>query len=436
MNKNLFSPAPPMGWNSYDYYDTTVNEDRIKANADYMAAHLRKFGWEYIVVDIEWYSYDSGTQRGKHQYIPFWRVEMDEYSRLLPCPDRFPSSANGRGFGPLADYVHGLGLKFGIHIMRGIPRIAAHTHTKILGTERTANEIASPYSICLWNPDMYGVIPEEEGSQDYYNSIISLYAEWGIDFIKYDDICRMDAPSAKKEIRMLHEAIEQCKRPMVLSLSPGPARIEEAWHYEKYADMWRITDDFWDDWKLLRNMFERCELWQNHVSSGNYPDCDMLPVGMLGKGFNDEHLTRLTHDEQITMMTLWCIFRSPLMIGGELTLLDDWTIKLLTNPEVLSLLTTSENARQLERDSVHCIWYSEHAAENIRYLAIFNLSDEERIIPVVPKLMDLESFAGLKFTELWTGNTFVCKTKEMCPVLPEHGAKLYRVISDVTYISQ
>ncbi len=427
MNKNLFSPTPPMGWNSYDYYDTTVNEDQVKANADYMAAHLKEFGWEYIVVDIEWYSYDTGTQRDKYQYIPFWHVEMDEYSRLLPCPDRFPSSAHGQGFKPLADYVHGLGLKFGIHIMRGIPRIAAHEHKKILGTKKTANEIASPHSICQWNPDMYGLIPDAEGSKQYYNSLMDLYAEWGVDFIKCDDICRMDAQSAKREIEMLHDAVKQCKRPMVLSLSPGPARIEEAWHYEKYANMWRITDDFWDDWKLLLNMFERCELWQNHVSPGNYPDCDMLPVGILGKGFNNEHMTRLTRNEQITMMTLWCIFRSPLMIGGELTLLDDWTKKLLTNPEVLNLLTTSKNARQLVRDSGHCIWHSEHNEGNIQYLAIFNLSDDKRMLTVSSNLMDLDSFAGLKFTELWTGEDFVCETKDLSPCFDGHGARLYKI---------
>ena len=264
MNKNKFAITPPMGWNSYDYYDTAVNEEQVKANADYMAANLKEFGWEYIVVDIEWYSYDVGSQRDKHQYIPFWKVAMDEYSRLIPCPDRFPSSVDGQGFKPLADYIHSLGLKFGIHIMRGIPREAAHNHGQLLGTTVTANEIADPYSICGWNPDMYGVVPDRDGAQEYYNSIFELYAEWGVDFIKCDDICRHDMPSSKREIEMLHHAINYCGRPMVLSLSPGPARIEQAWHYEKYANMWRITDDFWDTWPLLLDMFKRCELWQNH----------------------------------------------------------------------------------------------------------------------------------------------------------------------------
>ena len=203
MNKNLFAKTPPMGWNSYDYYDTSVNEEQVRKTAEYMAENLKEFGWEYVVVDIEWYSYDTGSQRDKYQYIPFWKVEMDEYSRLLPCVDKFPSAKEGNGFKPLADYLHSLGLKFGIHIMRGIPRQAAHEHTKILGSTALANDIADPSNICDWNPDMYGVRPDADGAQEYYDSIFELYAQWGVDFIKCDDICRMDMPSAKKEIEML-----------------------------------------------------------------------------------------------------------------------------------------------------------------------------------------------------------------------------------------
>ena len=155
---------------------------------------------------------------------------------------------------------------------------------------------------------------------------------------------------------MLLKAIQNSKRSMVLSLSPGPAIINKAWHYEKYANKWRITDDVWDSWPLLLNMFERCELWQNHVSEGCYPDCDMLPLGYVGKGFGEERYTRFTKDEQITMMTLWCIFRSPLMIGAELPKLDSWTLKLITNSRVLQLLSNTSGARQVMRDKLQAIW--------------------------------------------------------------------------------
>lgn len=429
MNKNKFALTPPMGWNSYDYYDTAVNEEQVKTNADYMAAHLKEYGWEYIVVDIEWYAYDTGTQRNNYQYIPFWKVEMDEYSRLLPCPDRFPSSVKGQGFKPLADYIHSLGLKFGIHIMRGIPRIAAHNHTKVYGTDRTANEIADPSSICWWNPDMYGLEVDREGAQEYYNSIFELYAEWGVDFVKCDDICRHDMKSSEREIGMLHKAILNSGRAIVLSLSPGPALINKAWHYEKYANMWRITDDFWDSWPLLVNMFERCEIWQNHVSEGCYPDCDMLPLGYIGKGFGEERYTRFTREEQITMMTLWCIFRSPLMIGAELSKLDQWTLELLTNERVLRLLTHSSGAKQIMRDSQQAVWFSKDTGEAAYYLAIFNLSDAERRIGMISEEVELESFEGYVFEELWRqekleGSGRIFETK-----VSAHGAKLYRLVN-------
>ena len=428
MNKNKFAITPPMGWNSYDYYDTAVNEEQVKANADYMAANLKEFGWEYIVVDIEWYSYDVGSQRDKHQYIPFWKVAMDEYSRLIPCPDRFPSSVDGQGFKPLADYIHSLGLKFGIHIMRGIPREAAHNHGQLLGTTVTANEIADPYSICGWNPDMYGVVPDRDGAQEYYNSIFELYAEWGVDFIKCDDICRHDMPSSKREIEMLHHAIDYCGRPMVLSLSPGPARIEQAWHYERYANMWRITDDFWDTWPLLLDMFKRCELWQNHVSEGCYPDCDMIPVGFVGKGFNQERETGFTKDEQITMMTLWCIFRSPLMLGAELTKLDKWTKELLTNKKVLRLLSASQGAKQVLRDDKKAIWVSEDTEENAWYLALFNFEETERIISVNEEELRDYNLFGKAYEELWTKELGINECKEFIAQVPSHGARLYKIV--------
>lgn len=414
------SKKPPMGWNSYDYYDTAVTEEQVKANADFMAKHLKKHGWEYIVVDIEWYSYDAAAQREKHQYIPFWKVEMDAYSRLLPCPQRFPSAAGGKGFQPLADYVHHLGLKFGIHIMRGIPRIAAHNHTKILGSDRTANEIASPYSICSWNPDMYGVIPEEEGAGAYYKSLIELYADWGVDFIKCDDVCRMDAKSAKGEIQLLHQAIVQSKRPMVLSLSPGPALVEEAAFYKENANMWRITDDFWDSWPSLLNMFDRCRNWQEHVSDGAFPDCDMLPLGRVGKGFGKERTTRFTKEEQRTMMTLWCIFRSPLMLGAELTTCDDFTLELLTNDEVLYLLAGSNGAHEIYRKGDFIVWQALDRETDAEYLAVFNSSPAESAFMFSE--IGRETCGCAK--ELWLGEEV---SLAEIRVIPGHGCVLLKL---------
>ena len=424
MDKNQFAKTPPMGWNSYDYYDTTVNEAQVRANAEYMAEHLKEFGWEYIVVDIQWYAHGAGTRRNQHQYIPFSKLEMDEYSRLLPDPNRFPSSVNGAGFKPLADYIHSLGLKFGIHIMRGIPRAAAHEHTAVKGINVTADEIAIPNSICWWNPDMYGVTNTPEG-QAYYDSIFELYAQWGVDFIKCDDICRLDQPSARYETEMLAKAIEKNGRPMVLSLSPGPAKIDWAWHYETYANMWRITDDFWDNWKLLKDMFHRCEIWQKHVYEGCYPDCDMLPLGYLGKGFGQERTTRFTKEEQRTMMTMWCLFGSPLMLGCEMTKLDDWTLSLLTNREVLAMLTPKCVPHQICLDDNKAIWTAHNAEAESSYVALFNLSDEEAEVSIAWKDLQLGT-APSSLTELWTKATATVDADGILKAkLPAHGSVVY-----------
>ncbi len=377
MDKNRFCMRPPMGWNSYDYYDTTVTEEEFMENAKYIADNMKAKGWDYVVVDIEWYSYDSGTQHPKYQYIPFGKVEMDAYGRLLPCPDKFPSAADGKGFAPLAEYVHSLGLKFGIHIMRGIPRMAAHLHLPVLGTEQTANELADPANICAWNPDMYGIRPNEPGAQAYYDSIFELYAQWGVDFIKCDDICRMDMYSAKAETRMLHKAIEHCGRDIVLSLSPGPAIISEAWWYEENANMWRITDDLWDRWELVHAMFERCEVWQSHVKPGCWPDCDMLPFGQLGKGFGHEWTCNLTEAERETLMTLWCIFRSPLMLGACPVKLDGKTLALLNNEGLIRMQQYGQNPRQLWRDESGAGWMSQDEEVARTYFAVFNFEDAE-----------------------------------------------------------
>ena len=430
MDKNTFAPTPPMGWNSYDYYNTEVNEAQVRANAEYMAAHLKEYGWEYVVIDIEWYAVGAGTMSEQFQYIPFGKVMMDEYSRLIPDPERFPSSAGGKGFGPLADYIHSLGLKFGIHIMRGIPRAAAHAHMPLQGTDLTADLLADPSNICSWNPDMYGLRATLPEAQLYYNSILQLYAQWGVDFIKCDDICREDAPTAHKEIELLHNAVMACGRPIVLSLSPGPAKITEASFYAKTANMWRITDDFWDSWPLLKDMFRRCELWQGKNAPGCYPDCDMLPVGIIGGCFGDrkERQSGLTQEEQKTMMSLWCIFGAPLMLGAEMTKMDPITVSLLTNQDLLEMHKNGAHAQQISRTDDQAIWVSQDPAANKGYLALFNLADEERAIHCwVGEIAQrgLKAYEGGPIREVWTGSQAAFSTGGLACLVPAHGVRVF-----------
>ena len=410
----------PMGWNSWDCYGASVTEETVKKNADFMAKYLKEYGWEYIVVDIQWYEPTATT----HEYHPFTELCMDEYSRLIPAPNRFPSSAGGKGFAPLAEYVHSLGLKFGIHIMRGIPRQAVHQNGKIKGTERTAREIAKTASICRWNTDMYGLDSEKEGARAYYDSLFELYASWGVDFVKCDDIAR-ELPHEEAELIMLSDALKSCGRDMVLSLSPGPALPEKAELYKQTANMWRITDDFWDQWELLYDMFSRAERWCTHTGAGNYPDADMLPIGPLRQDYDQKDWTKFTENEQITMMTLWCIFRSPLMIGGEMTGFDDFTMSLITNRDILTMHRDARHSHQVFRkeiDGVEHILWTAVSARGGQYVAVFNAGEKESEIKI--PLVDLEIYDQISGKELWSGQE-VQAEENLTVKLESHGAKAF-----------
>ncbi len=410
-----------MGWNSWDCYGAAVTEDIVRKNAEFMAKNLKQYGWEYVVVDIQW----SAPNAKSHEYDPFTELCMDEYSRLIPAENRFPSSAGGKGFAPLAEYVHSLGLKFGIHIMRGIPRQAVHRNTKIKGTDKTAREIAKTASICAWNTDMYGVDPAKEGARAYYDSIFELYASWGVDFIKCDDIAR-ELPHEEAELVMLSESLRSCGRDMVLSLSPGAALLEKAELYKQVSDMWRITDDFWDKWELLYAMFERAEKWCTHSGAGHWPDADMLPIGPILQDYDAANRTKFTENEQITMLTLWSIFRSPLMIGGEMTGFDEFTISLLTNEEILKMHKNARHSHQVWRreinDSEYILWTAANA-EGGGYFALFNAGEKDGTVKL--DLADLEAADKLDCTELWSGEKTVFDGFAEITV-PSHGVKAFR----------
>ena len=427
LNKDKVALTPPMGWNSWDCYGAAVNEEQLLGNAEYMRDNLKQYGWQYVVCDIQWYE----PKAKNNDYNNFTELCMDEYSRLIPAENRFPSSKGGRGFKPIADKIHAMGLKFGIHIMRGIPRQAVHSNTKILGSEKTARQIAHHFSLCPWNTDMYGVNPNADGAQQYYNSLFELYASWGVDFVKVDDIANTefkphDPYSAKAEIEMIRKAIDSCGRDMVLSLSPGPAQLDRAEHLCENANMWRMTGDFWDVWDKLYEMFDRAEKWYPYVKEGCWPDCDMLPLGNISRNGTchgpQDRMSQFTHDEQITLMTLWCIFRSPLMFGGELRNNDEWTLSLITNEEVLNVNQHSHSAHPAGDYKGVKIWLSQ--SENDEpIIAVFNTAEESRKVT-----LDFEKFnlnGSYTVRDLWAKNDIAEKVKSICTNIDPHGAVLY-----------
>lgn len=417
------NPKPmtsPRGWNSWDCYGASVDEKTVRANAEYMAQNLLPYGYDYLVVDIQW----SSPNVKSHEYIPFDSLRMDEYGRLLPATNRFPSAEGDQGFKPLSDYVHSLGLKFGIHIMRGIPRQAVSENCKILGSTHTAKEIAKTSSICAWNTDMYGVDDTKKGAKEYYDSLFALYSEWGVDFVKVDDICR-ELPHEEGELILLANSLHAAPRDMILSLSPGPALIEKAELYKEYANMWRITDDFWDNWDQLYDMFERARVWSIHAGNGHFPDADMLPVGPIRQDYGKENHTNFTRDEQITMMSLWCIMRAPLIIGGDMTGFDDFTMGLLTNERILDMHQHARHSHEVFDKSLngqeHILWTAV-SAKGGQYAAIFNASDTDSDFML--DLSELEIYSPVYVTDLWTGEHIETENHIPCHI-KSHGARVF-----------
>ncbi len=418
----LLASTPPMGWNSWDAYGTNVREEQVKANADAMARDLAPFGYRYVVVDIQWY---QPTAHG-HEYIPGASLAMDEYGRLIPAVNRFPSSANGAGFKPLADYVHALGLKFGIHVMRGIPRQAVKKNTPIVGTPYRAADVADTTNGCAWNPDMWGIDVRKPGGQAYYDAIAQLYSSWGVDFVKADDMGSHRFQPL--EISALRRALDLTGRPIVLSISPGPAPLDSASFLAQHAQMWRISDDFWDDWILVRGQFDYARDWARFVGDHNtWPDADMLPFGQLrltdsaGQGTP----TRLTPDEQRTVMTLWSIFRSPLIIGGSLHTLDGPTLALLTNTEVLSVNQHGQAPRQmLERPGVR-VWRSTVPESADQYIAVFNIDSVARQFNFTWKDVGL-STGRHAIRDLWNHRS-LGKAGRLHVELSSHASALFRI---------
>lgn len=420
--------APPMGWNSYNCYGATVTEKEMMDNALMMSVHLKEFGWQYVVVDYCWFYPFPGAMNNPPQTRDFKpELTMDGNGRLMPSVERFPASAGNKGFKPLADYIHGLGLKFGIHVMRGIPREAVAKKLPVLGITVTADMIANTSDTCNWLNSMYGIEMTKSGSQEYYNSLFELYASWGVDYVKVDDIA---TPYHAAEIEAVKKAIDNCGRPMVLSLSPGddmPA--EQADHVRKYANMWRISADFWDDWHRLKDQFGLCSKWSPVSGPGHWPDADMLTLGRLNRrGPNPgmERMTYFTPDEQQTMLTLWCIFRSPLMMGGDLMLLDNYTLTLLTNREVISVNQHSENNRQLFREGDKIVWIADIPGSREKYIALFHTGDLAST-DIKINLSEIGFTGPCKFRNLWTHKEEGTFSSCFSTTLSAHGSGLFRV---------
>ncbi|MBA0883971.1 glycoside hydrolase family 27 protein [Flavobacterium undicola] len=417
-----WAQTPPMGWNSWDCYGSTVEEHEVKANADYMVKNLKKSGWEYIVVDIRWFV-ENDKAGGYNQKDP--RYVMDQYGRYFPALNRFPSAKDGQGFKPLADYIHKKGLKFGIHIMRGIPKKAVEEKLPIKGANGiTADKIYTTALQCEWLKDNYTILADKPGAQEYYDSLFELYAQWGVDFIKIDDLSR---PYHEGEINLIRKAIDKCGRKIVLSTSPGETPISVAAHVSSHANMWRMVDDVWDTWPHITHLMDVAQKWYPHIAAGTWPDCDMIPLGRISlRGERGEdRMSRLTKDEQYTLITFFNIFKSPLFFGGDLPSNDAFTLSLLTNKEVLKMHRESTDVKQLFQKDGKVAVTSKNPKDGSIYLALFNISDRD-LKEVSVRLADL-GINNAEITNMWTGKKVGAVKGEVTVSLKEHASVLYKL---------
>jgi len=434
-----WAKTPPMGWNSWDCYGAGVWESNVVANADYMAKNLKRHGWDIFTIDIQWYEPLAHTDAYRRGAV----LEMDANGRLLPATNRFPMTAATHSFKPMGDYLHRKGLKFGLHLLRGIPRQAVASQLPVSGTPYTAADIANKNSLCGWNSDMYGVDMSKPGAQEYYDSVFALMASWGLDYVKVDDL---SAPYHTDEIEAIRKAIDRSGRKIVFSTSPGATPVSRGEHIGTHANLWRVSNDFWDNWRSLDEQFARLNNWTPFRGPGHWPDADMLPLGNI-RAWQANGWTRFTKDEQFTLMTLWCIARSPLIMGGNLPKNDDFTLSLLTNDEVLAVDQKSTNNRQLFNTNNEVAWVADVPGSKDKYLALFNASPVPAAgrrgggpppaAPVAdagppPKsisvsLADLGFAKSVKVRDLWNRKNLGTVSGTFTQPINSHGAGLYRI---------
>ncbi len=432
-----YSAKPALGWNSFNCYGAVVEEHEVRANTDFMDKNLKEYGWEYIVLDFCWFyptppgSYRSNPPQFRMtdgSLVPWF--PMDEYGRLYPDTRKFPSASDGNGLKALGDYIHSRGLKFGLHIMRGIPRQAVYAKSKIKGAEGVdASMIADTTRICNWLNSMYGIDTTKQGAQEYYDSLFELYASWGVDYVKYDDLNNPNIEDGyhKGEVEAIRKAIDKCGRPMVLSLSPGMSR-EDGEHINQYANSWRISKDFWDSWEQLREQFDICAEWNDTRRYGTWPDADMLQLGRLAlRGpVGEPRSSNFTRDEQLTHYTLWCLYKSPLMIGCDLPTSSKEVIEVFQNKDLLEIQQNGENPHITYSDDKTIVWASNHFAKTgTKYVAIFNVSEEDNVV----KLKASDYVKGsYTIRDIWAKSAARSGSSTISSKVAKHGVVLYELI--------
>ena len=406
--------TPPMGWNSYDSFGANVTESDVKAAAQSMKTLLQPYGWNAVVIDYLWYDPEQ---------------TIDSNGRWLPSKSKYPSATGTDGFKSLAAQVHALGLSFGIHLMRGIPRKSVTANSPIANSTYTASQAGNTGDTCSWDSHMYGVRADTDAGKAWYDSIYQQYADWGVDFVKVDDMMNPYGGNVlhTTEVQAVHNSIAKTGRSMVLSLSPGPNQTKDVAVLNANANMWRQVNDFWDTNGLssITDEFTAAYNWSvtTGITPGHWPDADMLPLGTIGT-----RACAFSHNQQVQVMSLWAIMPSPLIFGGMPTKLsgDSWTLALLTNDEVLAVnqdALGSRGKRIAQQNSTE-VWAKDLSGGR-KAVALFNRNTQDATVSVTFAQLGMTGTPPVR--DLWHRADVTGMTTGISVSVPHDSALMYVV---------
>jgi MYXO-CTERM domain-containing protein len=407
-----------MGWNSYDSFIAAVTEKDVLAAAQAMKTSLQPYGWNTVVIDYLWYDPEQ---------------TIDANGRWLPSKSKYPSATGSDGFKSIAAQVHTLGLGFGIHLMRGIPRKSVTANSPLVNSTYTASQAGNTGDTCSWDSHMYGVRADTAAGQAWYDSIYSQYADWGIDFVKVDDMMNpygTGSPLHSSEVTAVHTSIGKTGRSIVLSLSPGPTQTRDVAVLNANANMWRQVNDFWDTNGLstIGNEFDAAYSWSttSGITPGHWPDADMLPLGTIGN-----RACAFSHNEQVMVMSLWAIMPSPLIFGGMPTKLsnDSWTLALLTNEEVLAVNQDALSARgkRVVQQGTTEVWAKDLSGGR-KAVALFNRGTQDATVSVTFSQLGVTGTPPVR--DLWHRQDATGMTSGISVNVPHEAALMYTVGGD------
>ncbi|MGC2173429.1 MAG: glycoside hydrolase family 27 protein [Candidatus Sulfotelmatobacter sp.] len=418
---NGLERTPVLGWSSWSFLRKNPTAAQVKAQALALQnVGLQRIGYQYVNLDDFWYQC-PGPQG----------PNVDAYGRWLTDSSKFPAQGDTDGIKVMADYLHSLGMRFGIYVTPGISRQAVSRNTPIKGTSYTAAQIADP-SVKENNYNCKGMVRinyDKPGAQEYTNSWVDMLAAWGVDYIKIDGM----EDSNAADVKAWSDAIRQSGRPMVLDVTQGDLTTAIAPTLMKYAHQWEFAPDVecyhcekhgssypLTSWANVAKRFNYVAEWQPYAGPGAFNDYDSIEVG---NGSNEG----LTPDERQTQISLWALGAAPFILGVDLTHLDPTDLqKYLENSAVLAVDQDAIAAKRVLNTGNQQV-FAKREANGETIVGLFNTGRKAEEVSVPASTAGLsENESGYSLHDLWTGETK--KTSgTISAVVPSHGVVLYRV---------